>query len=219
MTHSTETPPGLRVGQSLHFVGLAILLALTWLAWTFLGQPLQAVFWISVAFPVMHQVFVWVAWRLELQSFAISKTIGFQGYLVTFFLLFIGRFVSLVTVAWLDRDSLNLAFVPQAVITAIFALLGIYALYSVRRYFGMARAAGADHFEQRYRNLPLIKDGIFRFTDNGMYLYAFFLFWSIAVGFNSAGAIIIAAFSHAYIWIHFYATEKPDMNFLYGLKL
>ena len=94
-------------------------------------------------------------------------------------------------------------------------LPGIYAMYSVKRYFGMARAAGADHFDVRYREMPLVKDGIFRFTSNGMYLYAFLLFWAIAVGLNSSAALAVAAFSHAYIWVHFYATEKPDMNFLY----
>jgi hypothetical protein len=41
------------------------------------------------------------------------------------------------------------------------------------------------------------------------------VFW-IAVGFNSSAALAVAAFSHAYIWVHFYATEKPDMDFLYS---
>lgn len=91
---------------------------------------------------------------------------------------------------------------------------GIYAMYSVKRYFGMARAAGADHFDTRYRNMPLEKRGIFRFTSNGMYLYAFFLFWAIAVCFNSSAALAVAAFSHIYIWVHFYTTEKPDMEYL-----
>ena len=89
-------------------------------------------------------------------------------------------------------------------------------MYSVTRYFGMARATGADHFDLRYRGMPLVKEGIFRFTNNGMYLYAFFLFWTIAIGFNSVAALIVTAFSHAYIWVHFYATEKPDMEFLYA---
>ena len=89
-------------------------------------------------------------------------------------------------------------------------------MYSVSRYFGMMRAAGADHFDPRYRDLPLVKEGIFRFTNNGMYIYAFLLFWAIAVGFNSSAALAVAVFSHAYIWVHFFATEKPDMDYLYG---
>ena len=99
--------------------------------------------------------------------------------------------------------------------TLLLTLPGIYAMYSVKRYFGMIRAAGADHFEPQFRDMPLVRGGIFRFTSNGMYGYAFLLFWATAVGFNSAAALAVAAFSHLYIWVHFHATEKPDMIFLY----
>ena len=159
---------------------------------------------------------MWLAWRLELQSAATSKTIGFHGYVVVFFVLFTARFLSLLALAWVDRGSLNLSIIPLTVLTMLLALPGIYAMYSVKRYFGMARAAGADHFDGRYRSMPLVRKGIFRFTTNGMYLYAFLLFWAIAVGFNSSAALSVAAFSHVYIWVHFYATEKPDMEFLYN---
>lgn len=213
---TANTPPSVWDGQPLHFACLALLLALVWVAWTFLGEPFPIAFWSAVAFPVLHQIFVWLAWRFELRSSTISKTIGFRGYLVTFFLLFGGRFITLTALAWLDRDSLKLPILAQAIVTIILALPGIYAMYSVKRYFGMVRAAGADHFEPRYRDMPLVSQGIFRFTSNGMYVYAFLLFWTIAVGFNSTAALTVAAFSHAYIWVHFYATEKPDMDFLYA---
>ena len=100
--------------------------------------------------------------------------------------------------------------------TCLLAAPGLYAIYSVKRYFGMMRASGADHFDSRYRNMPLVREGIFRFTSNGMYSCAFLLFWAIAVGFNSKTAVVVAAFSHAYIWVHFFATEKPDMKYLYA---
>lgn len=213
---TTKTPPGIWVGQLLHFAGILVLLALLWAAWIYQGKPLSAVFWSAAAFPVVHQVFVWVAWRLELRSSTISHTIGFRGYLVLFFVLFGGRFISLLILAWMDYDSLQLKTLPRAMVTIILTMLGAYAMYSVKRYFGMARAAGADHFDSRYRNMPFVREGIFRFTSNGMYTVAFLLFWAIAVGFNSTAALTIAAFSHAYIWVHFYATEKPDMDYLYG---
>jgi hypothetical protein len=63
--------------------------------------------------------------------------------------------------------------------------------------------------------MPFVRQGIFRFTSNGMYLYAFLLSWAIAIGFNSSAALAVAAFSHAYIWVHFYSTEKPAMEFIY----
>ena len=208
--------PGIYTGQLLHFTALAILVAVVWVAWTYLGEPFPVVFWCAVAFPVTHQVFVWLAWRLELRSEWTSRTAGFPAYIVIFFVLFGARFVSLVALAWLDRGSLGLGMIPRVVVTVLLALPGLYAMYSVHRYFGMARASGADHFDPRYRDMPMVSEGIFRYTNNGMYLYAFLLFWAIAVGFNSSAAIAVAAFSHAYIWVHFYATEKPDMEFLYA---
>ena len=213
---TAKTPPGIWVGQPHHVVCLALLLAVVWVGWIALGKPFPAAFWIAIAVPVMHQVFVWLAWRLELRFSATSKSIGFRGYLVFFFLLFGGRFMSLLALAWMDRGSLTLQILPQAIVTIPLVLLGIYAIYSVKRYFGMVRAAGADHFDPRYRDMPLVSEGIFRFTSNGMYLYAFLLFWAIGVGFNSTAALLVAAFSHAYIWVHFYVTEKPDMDFLYA---
>jgi hypothetical protein len=214
---TAKTAPGVWVGQSLHFASLALLLVMVGIVWSFLGKPIPVAFWSAVAFPVAHQVFVWLAWRLELRRGATSKSIGFHGYLALFFMLFAGRFISLLVLASTDHGSLKLQIFPRASATIVFSLLGIYAIYGVMRYFGMVRAAGADHFDARYLNMPLVREGIFRFTKNGMYLYAFLLFWAIAVGFNSTAALTVAAFSHAYIWVHFYATENPDMDYLYAL--
>jgi hypothetical protein len=214
---TTETtPPGIWTGQILHATCLAFLLAAVWAIWTNLGDPFPTVFWIAISFPVVHQLFVWLAWRLELQSSSTSKSIGFRGYLVIFFLLFGGRFLSLLGLAWLDRGSLHLPLAPQIVITVALCVLGIYAMYSVKRFFGMTRAAGADHFDPRYRDMPFVREGMFRFTSNAMYLYAFLLFWAIAVGFDSSAALTVAAYSHVYIWVHFFSTEKPDMDYLYS---
>ncbi len=213
---TTNKPPGIWVGQLFHLVCLLLLLASLWVAWRSLGKPFPAAYWSAAAMPVVHQVFVWLAWRLELLFSKISQRIGFRGYLVCFFLLFGGRFISLSVLAWMDQGSLQLQPLPQISITLLLALPGLYAAYSAVRYFGMVRAAGADHFEPRYREMPLVREGIFRFSSNGMYLYAFLLFWAIAVGFNSVAALSVAAFSHAYIWVHFFATEKPDMDYLYA---
>lgn len=208
--------PTLWAGQVRHLSGLLILLALVSLAWIKLGRPHAIAFWVAVAVPVLHQIFVWWAWRTELNSAHVSKTIGFQLYLLLFFTLFAGRFLSLLCLAWLDRESLGLPASIQVPIACLLAVPGFYAMYSVHRYFGLARAAGADHFDKRYRDMPLINEGIFRFTSNGMYVYAFLLCWLIAIGFDSSAALTVAAFSHLYIWLHYFATEKPDLNFLYG---
>ena len=201
-------------GQRLHFLALAVLLGLAWVAWRWLGQPAPVLFWLAMAVPIAHQLFVWTVWRRRLLN-SPSGSIDFGLYLVLFFLLFGGRFVSIAALGWADRGSLGLS--REVAIASMFLLSapGLYAGYSVARYFGMKRAAGGDHFDVRYREMPLVKEGIFRYTNNGMYWFAFLLFWAIAVGFDSAAALVVAAFSHAYIWVHFHATEKPDMRYLY----
>ena len=216
MTTSNNPTIGIWVGQTLHFSCMVVLLIMTFTAWSLVGSPHPILFWIAVAIPIVHQVYVWIAWRLELKDGTTSKAIGFNGYVFLFFVLFGGRFISLFALGWVDRGSLDLSRTPLIILTLLLAVPGIYAMISVKKYFGMSRAAGADHFDPKYRTMPFVKKGIFRFTNNGMYLYAFLLFWAIAIGLNSKAALIVAAFSHAYIWVHYYVTEKPDIDYLYN---
>jgi len=51
-----------------------------------------------------------------------------------------------------------------------------------------------------------------------MYVYAFLLFWAIGLIFSSKAALVIALFSHIYIWVHYYSTERPDMEYIYGVS-
>ncbi|GMQ82866.1 MAG: hypothetical protein BMS9Abin05_2331 [Rhodothermia bacterium] len=215
MNHPTR-PPSLWDGQLLHLLSLAVLLVALFYGWHALGAGVPYLFWIAVSFPIGHQLFVWLSWRVALNAPAGRPALGFKTYLVFFFAFFLGRFASLALLAGYDEARLGLNVEIRMTLVAICLALGAYAIYSVERYFGMSRAAGGDHFNARYRDMPHVNEGIFRFTKNGMYVYAFLLFWSIPFFFDSAAALLVVAFSHLYIWVHFYATEKPDMDYLYG---
>jgi protein-S-isoprenylcysteine O-methyltransferase Ste14 len=91
-----------------------------------------------------------------------------------------------------------------------------YGIWSVIRYFGLVRALGADHFRSAYRSMPLETRGAYRFSDNVMYSMVFLLFWAVALILDSPLALISAAFQHAYIWVHYYCTEEPDMRVIYA---
>lgn len=207
--------PTLWTGQILHWCSLAVLLAIAWGAWQWAGEPSPVLFWTAVGVPIVHQTFVWICWRVILLASRPAPAYIFPLYLVGFFVLFFGRFVSLAALAWADAGSLSLPMAVRVLVAGLLAAPGLYAGYSVVRYFGLARAAGADHFFERYRSMSLVRQGIFRYTSNGMYVYAFLLFWAIAIGGSSIAAVIVAGFSHAYIWVHYWATEKPDMDYLY----
>ena len=66
------------------------------------------------------------------------------------------------------------------------------------------------------RTLPFVRGGIFRFTSNGMYVFGFLLLWVPGLWWASAGALSAALFNHLYIWVHYFATERPDMARIYG---
>ena len=216
MAYSNTTPPSLWAMQFYHLLGLAILLTLVGYAWTYLGQPFPVLFWSAVAIPIAHQVFVWLCWRLELNHSTISNSIGFKSYLVIFFTFLISRPIITIAIAYTDAESLGLPLLPRIILTTVLGVIFIYAAYSTEKYFGFARGAGADHFDPKYRTMPFVRGGIFKYTKNGMYAFVFFIFWTIAIGFNSALALLFAAYSHAYIWLHYFVTERPDMNYLYG---
>ena len=61
-----------------------------------------------------------------------------------------------------------------------------------------------------------MRRGIFRFTRNAMYTWAFMIFWILALVYGSRAGLVLAAFSHAYIWVHYLATERPDLRRIYG---
>ena len=128
-------------------------------------------FMIAMSIPLIHQVYVWICWRSELCWKLISNTIGFKGYTILFFILIISR-LSAIVLCFIDYGSL---YTPGwfAWILSIFIFIpGIYTMYSVKKYFGFLRAAGADHFDTKYRNIPFERRGIFKWTPNAMYVFA-----------------------------------------------
>jgi hypothetical protein len=67
------------------------------------------------------------------------------------------------------------------------------------------------------RSVPFVRGGIFRFTANGMYVFGFFLLWVPGLWWASAAALFVALFNHLYIWVHYFATELPDIRRIYNL--
>jgi tetratricopeptide (TPR) repeat protein len=78
------------------------------------------------------------------------------------------------------------------------------------------RKQGADHFDESYRSKPLETRGIYRFTSNGMYIYGLMAVYLPALWYASRPALVAAVFGHIYIWVHYFTTEKPDMQRIYG---
>lgn len=200
--------PGVWALYRMHFFGQG----------SFLGIKEKNWFFLVLFTAVGHQLTVALVFRAQLCWNTVSKMFGKFDILVwafVFMAFFAGRFLFLAGLSLADYGSLRLSAWIHIPAGIILILPAIYGIYTVKRYFGIERSLGGDHFREKYRRMPFVKKGAYRFTDNVMYSLIFLALWGIALLCNSGAALIIAAFQHAYIWVNFYCTEKPDMEIMY----
>ncbi len=148
----------------------------------------------------------------------ITKTfgkLGFPLHVIGFYIFLFLRVIFLLALSLSNAGTLAIPFIVRLVIVLIISIPMFYTFYSVLRYFGLARAAGGDHFSQKYRDMPIVKQGIYKYMGNALYIFGFLMFWIPPLLFGSVTGLLIALFSHTFIWVHHYTLEKPDLKFLY----
>ena len=182
---------------------------------TFLGVRTSGWFLIAMSIPLIHQTYVWICWRSELCWKYISNTIGFKGYVIIFFILIISR-LSAIVLCFVDYGSLYKPGLLAWILGLILFIPGAYTMYSVKKYFGFLRAAGADHFDSKYRDMPFENRGIFKWTPNAMYVFAIGIPFSFAVATGSQSMFIVAVYTYISIWLHYFCTEKVDFAVIYS---
>jgi len=181
---------------------------------SFLGISALNWFMIAMSVPIIHQAYVWICWRSELCWQSISNSIGFKGYVIIFFILIISR-LSAIVLCFVDYGSLYKPGIFAWIISIILFIPGVYTMYSVKKYFGFLRAAGADHFDLKYRDMPFEKRGIFKWSPNAMYVFAIGIPFSFAVATGSQSMFIVAIYTYISIWLHYFFTEKEDFKIIY----
>ncbi|MBT8326637.1 MAG: hypothetical protein KJP21_02875, partial [Bacteroidia bacterium] len=153
---------------------------------------------------------------------SLSKAFGDKGFKLFkfgFAFLILSRPVTITLLAISNATTMHLNPTFAYIISAILFIPAAYLFYSVKKYFGMDKAFGIDHFKpNEMENEPFVKKGIFKYTSNGMYVYGFFILWIPGFLFLSKAALLVALFNHIYIWVHYYFTELPDIKTIYADK-
>lgn len=184
------------------------------------GVSSRAWFIAAILAPIFHQLFVAICWRLELYKKFLSRIFGTTAFLlfkIGFFTLFLSRMIFIIVLAISNAGTMSLKVSISYSIATLLSIPALYLFYSVKKYFGMDRAFGIDHFEpEKYKTQIFVKKGIFKYSSNAMYVYGFLILWVPAFLFSSKLALIAALFNHLYIWVHYYFTELPDIQFIYG---
>jgi hypothetical protein len=213
--------------QGFHFLSAVFLAGLIFLASgpeTKTGSlwGISTLIWLILAllFPVLHQFYVVICWRSELYYGWLSRTLGEKAFFVYgggFMILFLARPLTVLALGIANQGSFPIPLWLNILLLLSCGAIVVYMGFSFVRYFGVKRALGEDHFDpQRYRELPFVRQGIFKWSSNAMYTYAFLLLWGIGLAYQSQAALLAAAFNHIFIWAHFFFTEKPDMQVIYG---
>jgi hypothetical protein len=212
-------------GQLRHLIALIMLLIILWVFATpylgddvWLGKTDAFWFWGSVSVAIFQQVIGWIVFRAQLGWGFLTKWFGKADLLVwglLFIPLVIARLLLLLALGIADRGSITLPVSITLPLGFLLLLPAFYTMHSVLRYFGLIRAMGGDHFRRKYREMPLVRQGAYRWSDNAMYAYVFLVLWSMALFTRSQAALALVLFHHAYVWVHFHFTEKPDMELIY----
>ncbi len=212
-------------GQLVHLIAPIVLLGAVYTGSEYftgggewLGLSVAGWFWLTITVGILHQVVTWLGWRSQLQWGLFTRWFGDRDLLVwgiLFLPLLAARPLTLIGLGVADFNSLPIAAELSIALGALVLVPGAYTLFSTARYFGITRAMGGDHFRRKYREMPLVSQGAFSWSGNAMYVYGFLTLWAIALLTNSLAAVVAAAFHHLYVWVHYYCTEKPDMELLY----
>ena len=184
----------------------------------FLGLDSQQWALISILLAVLHQVIVAFVFRMQLYHNLMTRLFGdkdMKVWAIIFMPLLVARPVGVFITGWLDPNQFSGWRSFEIILGLLFVVLAAMTLHSVVKYFTIERALGADHFRDHVIAMPLVREGMFKFTSNGMYGIAFLGLWGIALLCGSWNAMVVALFQHAYIWVHMYFTEAPDMRRIY----
>jgi hypothetical protein len=213
-------------GQLQHLLLLACLLpgviylakpALGDGAW--LGISEHAWFYAGLVVTIVHQFLGWFVFRFQLVFSLFTRLFGQKDLAIwglIFFPFLVLRPLLTIGLGIADYGSLEQLRWAQILLGLFLMFPALYTGWSITRYFSVWRALGGDHFRAKYRQMPLVKEGAFKYSSNAMYTFVFLIFWSMALISGSRAALALALFQHAYIWVHMYCTEEPDMRLIYG---
>jgi len=215
--------------QTYNYLGLAILLAIviffssttgvyTGSLW---GISTRFWFWLSICEVIVHQFYGWFVFRTELHLGLMSQWFGKQAFriwAIFFVILLVFRFLLVFILGYSNRGTWNINPTFGWGLTIIILIPAIYTFYSIKKYFTFKRGLGIDHFDPTYRHLGLVREGIFKYTSNAMYVFAAMMVWIPALIFASKAALISAFFNHAYLWVLYYTLELPDMRRIYSIQ-
>ena len=187
---------------------------------TVFSLSIVSLYWIAFSIPIIHQLYVWICWRLQLYYNFINSTLGlrfgFFLYAIGFGILFVSRFIFVLLLAIGNQGSLEEFKIIFWILIVVICPVILYSFYSVKEFFGIKRAFGLDHFDPETHKLPMVNKGMYKYVSNSMYWFALLILFLPGLFYASLSGLLIAGFNYSFIWVHYFTVEKPDMRKIYS---
>ncbi len=185
----------------------------------FWGLSTATWLWIGIIAAIIHQLYVMVIWRVQLETQWLTVNLprlGYLAYLIDYTIMLAARLGAIVLAAAANRGSIFIPDDARWATAFILAIPFIWLIHSVVKYYSYKRIAGADHFEPAYRDTSWTRKGIFQYVPRAVYVFGPLGFYIPGIVLTSPASLLLALFNHIYIWIHYYCTELPDIKRIYG---
>ncbi len=182
---------------------------------TLLGLNVTCWASLSIALALIHQIIVAFVFRMQLHKNLMTRLLGERDmkiWAMIFMPLLVVRPLTIIMTGWADTVPISDYRTLEIILGLALLAPAIWGTHSTLCHFTLPRAFGGDHFRDEYLAMPMVDKGVFKYTNNGMYGVVFLGLWGIALLFGSWNALIVALFQHAYIWVHMYCTETPDLK-------
>ena len=132
--------------------------------------------------------------------------------------LLLARPLTVILTGLIDTQPITGWRVPEMLLGLALIAVAAWAMRSTLKHFTLRRALGGDHFREEIRRLPEGDRRRLRSTPTTACMASSSSgLWGICRAASARGTRWSSAlFQHAYIWVHMYCTEAPDMRRLYG---
>lgn len=148
----------------------------------YLGLTAQTWAITSIGLAILHQVIVAFVFRAELHRNLVTRLHGKADLAIwtrMFLPLLAARPITILFTGLADDVPIGTPQWLNIGLGAIFVAVAIYGMHSVLTCFTIRRAVGGDHFREEIASLPLVTDGIFKYTSNAMYGPIFLGLWAL----------------------------------------
>ncbi|MFO7952985.1 MAG: hypothetical protein R6U91_09325 [Bacillota bacterium] len=215
--------------QEWHLVLLALLLALTnaglnfypnFFFGEFRGISTTSWLWIGVLTAILHQGYMVIVLRTELETRWLSTNaprLGYLAYMSDYTILVVLRVATIFASGIANREVLAISDPNRLLFIVVLAVPCLWVLYLLARDGNFKQLAGEDYFkpEQDSEDYDYARENIFRSTAITVYSLGPMALYIPGIVFASPAALLLALFNHLYIWVHHFCTELPDREHFY----